>query len=81
MPTPRIDSILNDKSVRIIICSYSMFYLIIMITLLHTHLFRKYKRFYSLVLKISLTLVTLNPGSGPPPITYILSLTDTADNP
>ena len=37
--------------------------------------------FYSLILKVSFTLVTLNPGSGPPPITYILSLTDTADNP
>jgi hypothetical protein len=36
---------------------------------------------HSIILKISLTLVTLNPGSGPPPITYILSLIDTADNP
>jgi hypothetical protein len=39
------------------------------------------KRFYSIALKISLTFVTLNPGLGPPPITYILSLPETADNP
>ena len=79
MPTPRTEitaTIINDNNLFLI-----NVLLIIMITLLHTHLFRKYNRFYSLGLKISLTLVTLNPGSGPPPITYILSLTDTADNP